>query len=265
MAKAASVEDLVLEAVERALADPAPRPLHGTKANPGVFLSKTVAAKQAAQCCLDGGLIEKRGEQKGKGKGKAVNLYAVAPAGVAYLLEHDPMASLVQAASGGVENLAQAAGRCQETLEHVQQRLGQLRETLAGAAARLRPPDVERLLKSLRESQSTGGRSSSPAASPAKTGDAPKADSELERDVIRRLRQQKQQSPMRPIDLPQLYRFASSLRPDLSLGQFHDLLRRMAAARQVRLSPFTQAMYQLPEPECAMILGREVMYYVNAV
>jgi len=265
MAKSASVDDLVLEAVERALAEAVPRPLHGTKANPGIFLSKTVAAKQAAQRCLAAGLIDKRGEQKGKGKGKAVELYGITPAGVAYLLEHDPVSRLVQAASGGVENLAQVAGACQQTLEQVQRQLGKLRETMAGATARLQPPDVDRLLRSLRKLQSTGNEQSSPGAFPAKTAGAAKIDAELELHLSKHLRGQKQQSPMRPVELPQLYRLARSLRPDLSLGQFHDVLRRMAAARQIRLSPFTQAMYQLPEPECAMILGREVMYYVDGV
>ena len=265
MAKAASVEDLVLEALERAVGDAVPRPLHGTKANPGIFLAKTAPAKEAAQRCLEGGLIEKRGEQKGKGKGKPVELFGIAPAGVAYLLQNDPVLRLMQAASGGVENLGRAAGACQQTLEQVQRQLGQLRETMVGAAARLQPPDVGRMLQSLQQSKSSGqervpaGASSHQAAGPAKL------DQELELHLIKHLRGQKQQSPMRPVELPQLYRFARSLRPDLSLGQFHDVLRRMAAARQIRLSPFTQAMYQLPEPECAMILGREVMYYVDGV
>jgi len=75
---------------------------------------------------------------------------------------------------------------------------------------------------------------------------------------------QKRQTPLRPVELPQLFRFARSRQPALTLGQFHDLVRRMAEARQLRLTPFTQAMYQLSEPECAMIIGREVMYYVEA-
>jgi len=265
MAKAASVQDLVLEGVERALAEASPRPLHGTKANPGIFLSKTAAAKQAAQQCLDLGLIEKRGEQKGKGKGKPVELYGIAPAGVAYLVEQDPVSRLVQATSGGVDNLAQVAGACQRTLEQVQRQLGQLRDTMAGAADRLRPPDIKRLLESVRSLQPSRVDASAAAVSSSGAGGGATHDAELELHFIKYLCGHKQQSPMRPVELPKLYRFARSVRSDLSLGQFHDTLRRMAAARQIRLSPFTQAMYQLPEPECAMILGREVMYYVDGV
>ena len=83
--------------------------------------------------------------------------------------------------------------------------------------------------------------------------------------LLQHVQQQKRQAPLRPLDLPQLFRFARSRQPALSLGSFHDLVRRMADAGQVRLSPFTQAMYQLPEPECAMIVGREIMYYVEGV
>lgn len=265
MAKAASVEDLVLEALERALGDPVPRPLHGTKANPGIFLAKTAPAKEAAQRCLDAGWIEKRGEQRAKGKGKPVGLYGIAPPGVVYLLNHDPVLRLVQATSDGVDNLTQVAHACQRTLEQAQQQLGQLRETMAGAVARVQPPDITRLLQSLQTPQSAGNERRAGGVPVSQNAGAAELDRELELHFIKHLRGQKQQSPMRPVELPQLYRFAKTVRPDLSLGHFHDIVRRMAAARQIRLSPYTQAMYQLPEPECALILGREVMYYVAGV
>jgi hypothetical protein len=88
---------------------------------------------------------------------------------------------------------------------------------------------------------------------------------ELPGELLARLQQHKAQSPLRPMDLPQLFRFARSKQPAVTVGQFHDLLRQMVTAGQIRLSAFTQAMYQLPEPECAMILGREIMYYVERV
>jgi hypothetical protein len=84
-------------------------------------------------------------------------------------------------------------------------------------------------------------------------------------ELQQHVQQHKRQSPLRPLDLPQLFRFARSRQPDLSLGQFHDLVRRLSDAGRIRLSPFTQAMYQLPEPQCAMIVGREIMYYVEGV
>ena len=84
-------------------------------------------------------------------------------------------------------------------------------------------------------------------------------------ELLQHVQQHKRQSPLRPIDMPQLFRFARTRQPALSLGQFHDLVRRLTEAGRIRLSPFTQAMYQLPEPECALIVGREIMYYVEGV
>ena len=39
MAKSVGVDELILEAIERSLANPGPLKLHGTKTNPGVFMS----------------------------------------------------------------------------------------------------------------------------------------------------------------------------------------------------------------------------------
>ena len=49
----------------------------------------------------------------------------------------------------------------------------------------------------------------------------------------------------------------------VSLGQFHDALRSLSAAGLVRLSPWTQAMYQLTDPECCLLTGREIMGYAE--
>ena len=75
-------------------------------------------------------------------------------------------------------------------------------------------------------------------------------------ELLEHVQQHQRQSPLKPD------RFCRSCfvspapaTPTLTLGAFHDLLRRMAEARQIRLSPFTQAMYQLPEPEWALILS----------
>ena len=109
MAKSTGVEELMLEAVERALADPNPRKLHGTKANPGIFLASSAATKAAAQRCLELGLIAPCGEQRTKSK--VTPLYGIAPAGVQYLLEHDPLRQLLAATQDGVAQLAQTAPR----------------------------------------------------------------------------------------------------------------------------------------------------------
>jgi hypothetical protein len=218
------MEQLILEALERAVADAQPRKLHGTKANPGIFLSSAAPAKAAAQHCLKLGLLEQRGVQKSRST--TVPLYGPSPAGVQYLLEHDPVQQTLAATQSGVESLTRATIDCQQALTHVQQNLTLLREVISAAAARVQPPKV---------------LAPTPSASPPPAGAADGLNA-LQSELVVYLQQQRRQSPLRPVELPQLLRFARSRHPALTLGQFHDLVRRMAEARQIRLSPFTQAM-----------------------
>jgi hypothetical protein len=271
MAKTANPEDLVLEAMERALADPTPRKLHGTKANPGIFLASSAAAKVAAQLCLERGLIAPCDQQRTKSK--AVTLYGLAPAGIAYLLEHDPLRQLLTATHDAVARLARTSADCQQTLASVQQQAAQLQEVVQRAATRLEPPNMEKMLAAVQTARNEGGTAAAgkpadasvPAGSPAAPGTSNDPSSKLADELQQHVQQHKRQSPLRPLDLPQLFRFARSRQPALSLGQFHDLVRRLSDAGRIRLSPFTQAMYQLPDPQCAMIVGREIMYYVEGV
>jgi hypothetical protein len=270
MAKAASTEDLILEALERTLVDPTPRKLHGTKANPGVFLSSSAVAKAAGQQCVQQGLIAVCGHLRKKAKVEP--LYGLAPAGIAYLLEHDPMRQLLTAMQGAVERLIRTGADCQQTLSGVQQQAARLQEVTQRAADRLQPPDLEKMLAAVQTAGSHAQTAATPEAGGAAADGgraAPAAGGVAEARwadaVHQHVQQHRRQSPLRPLDLPGLFRFARSQEPALSLGQFHDLVRRLADAGRIRLSPFTQAMYQLQEPECAMIVGREIMYYVEGV
>lgn len=256
--KTAGEEELIREALERALAEPVPRKLHGTKASPGIFMSSASAAKNAAQRCLELGLLEQRGEQKVRGK--AVPLYAIAPAGVAYLLEHDPARQLLAATQAGVENLARLTAEWQQAAAQVRQHVERLGAAVAEAVRRIEAPRPEKWgadIQGRMPTNSPGGTSpGTPAGLPIPAG--------LREALLEHLREQKRAAPFRPVDLPSLYRIGREKHATLTLGQFHDLLRRWAEERRIRLSPFTQAMYQLPEPECAMIVGREVMYYAES-
>lgn len=265
MAKSAGVEELILGAIERALADPSPRKLHGTKASPGIFLASSAAAKAAAQRCLDLGLIAACGEQRTRSK--RTPLYGIAPTGVQYLLEHDPLRQLLATTHDGVARLAQTSADCQQTLARVQQQVTKLQEAVQSATSRLQPPNIEKMLAAVSAARGAaatvpGAAAGSTAASPARSA-APHAG--LAAALAAHLQQHKRDAPLRPLDLPQLFRFAQSRQPALSLGSFHDAVRQLADAGQLRLSPFTQAMYQLPEPQYAMIVGREIMYYVEGV
>ncbi len=67
-----------------------------------------------------------------------------------------------------------------------------------------------------------------------------------------------------PAKLADVFRDLQAKRPGWTLGQYHDCLRRLHAAGQIKLEPWTQAMYRLPDPEACLLAGREVMAFVSA-
>jgi hypothetical protein len=50
---------------------------------------------------------------------------------------------------------------------------------------------------------------------------------------------------------------------DLSIGRFHDSLRRLRESGRVRLAPWTGPLYEMPSPALALLIGHEVLYYVR--
>ena len=67
----------------------------------------------------------------------------------------------------------------------------------------------------------------------------------------------------RPVPLGELYRSVQDRAGPLTIGQFHDALRDLAALGAIRLEPWTGAMYQLIDPECCFIFGREIVGYAD--
>jgi hypothetical protein len=249
MAKASGLEQMVLEALERALADPTPRKMHGTKAKPGIFLSASAAAKAAASQCLERGLVRQIGQQ-GAGT-KVTSVFGITPAGVALVLERSPMPRLLAAMLDATDRTAQSVAQCKQTLDVVAQHASDLRLAFEQAATRIRPLDLAEVLRTV------------PAAEAAASNAPVRRTEGLDEYLIAFVHASKARTPLQPVTLPDLFRHASAKVGSLSIGQFHDSMRRLAGQEQLRLLPYTQAMYQLAEPEYALILGREVMYYAE--
>jgi hypothetical protein len=247
MAKTVSVEDLVQEALQRALADAVPRRLHGSKAKPGVFLSSSAACKAAAARCIAEGLIRQQGEER-TGRTTAP-LYTIAPAGVAYVIERSPVESLLAATRDGAKRTMGVVAECQEILAGVRRQTEGLLEAVAAVAARIRPADLSRVLDQWKGSAAA-------AVTPPPHDAAP--------TLLTLVREHRGRSAIQPLPLPELYRAARARLPHLTMGQFHDALRQLVAERSLRLLPYTGAMYQLGEPEYGLLQGREVMYYAES-
>ena len=63
--------------------------------------------------------------------------------------------------------------------------------------------------------------------------------------------------------LPELYQLARGESAKLSLGQFHDGLRRLRESQRIYLHPWTGPLYEIPEPAVALLVGHEIAYYAS--
>ncbi len=63
--------------------------------------------------------------------------------------------------------------------------------------------------------------------------------------------------------LPELYRRAQTALPGLTVGGFHDALRRLHEAGRIYLHPWTGPLHALPEPPFALLVGHEIAYYAS--
>lgn len=70
------------------------------------------------------------------------------------------------------------------------------------------------------------------------------------------------QTTYRHVELSALYHATCS---DLTIGQYHDMIRGLVKAGQVKLHPFTGAAYQLQDEEYAMVSGQEIKYYAERI
>src|SRR5262249_33458122 len=63
--------------------------------------------------------------------------------------------------------------------------------------------------------------------------------------------------------LPELFRQVQQADPGLTIGRFHDGLRRLHDRGRIYLHPWTGPLYALPEPPYALLVGHEIAYYVS--
>lgn len=63
--------------------------------------------------------------------------------------------------------------------------------------------------------------------------------------------------------LPELYRQVELTEPNLTIGAFHDAIRRLQSAGRLYLHPWTGPLYRMPEPSYALMSGHEIAYYAS--
>jgi hypothetical protein len=241
---------LSLAALARAVADPAPRPLMGTKARPGIFIGGSQAVRACASRCVEQGWFEPTGQFEGQGRSKKP-LYRITPKGIAHALEHGEPAELLR------DMLA--------ALDVQNKRLERMQAEVAGAAAltqnqtqavqellqRAAPPNLRELL------QSAAGSSNGPVA------DSPSL-ADWRQKAVAYLNEHRRRNPYGRCPLPELFQ-QTAAPAGLTIGQFHDGLRQLAAEGRIALFPFTGAAYQLRDEQYALVAGQEIKYYVELV
>lgn len=226
---------LVLDALSRAVADPGGLPLFGGKQTPGLFAA-TSAAKLAAQQCKDDGLLHiVRTEAKGK---TVQEICAITEKGLAYLLSQSSPRQVVEEFLRALDARGLEFQQLQETAHRLQAHLEGLR-----AAA-------ERMFAQLQKPSANGHASGNGADAWMIT-------------ALSFLSERQRTGAIEDCPLPELYRKAQESSPALSVGRFHDGLRKLHQQEQIYLHPWTGPLYDLPEPALALLVGHEVAYYAS--
>lgn len=85
----------------------------------------------------------------------------------------------------------------------------------------------------------------------------------LVRPILTYLKRRQDAGALADCPLPEMYRHIQSSCPSLTVGQYHDLLRRLHAEAALYLHPWTGPLYEMPEPALALLVGHEVAYYAS--
>jgi hypothetical protein len=241
------VEQIVIEALQQALAAPGEVRLYRSGKLGGLFPGRGGAGGDAAAQALRDGLLEVvRTETKGKASIEWVRL---TPRGVEHLHEHQ---SPVRALHDVRETLRQNQDAVPPWLDEMRAGLKALDQRLTAEAEQwTRKLDalarrVEDVLRRIEE------------ATPV----LPKELTEQHAwaaDAVSYLDRRKNGGAPRNCPLPELFAALARQHPALSVSAFHDGLRRLHDRRVLRLQPANVA--ELPQPEFALFDDGMVLYY----
>jgi len=225
---------LILEALSRAAAEPDGLYLHASKGALGLFAASP-AARQAAQRCKNEGLLQSiRTDIRGK---SVAEICAITEKGLAYLIAQ---ASPKQV----IEDFIRALDARQGQLNSVVDAVRQMHSSLASIRA-----VAERL--------------NSSAIRPPEPAPSANGSPGWVADVVSRLSNWRQTGASSDCPLPDLYRSALESTPKLTVGQFHDGLRKLHDEERIYLHPWTGPLCDLPEPSLALLVGHEIAYYAS--
>jgi hypothetical protein len=235
--------ELLFDALRRAAADPAGVLLHGNRKTPGLFPTTAAARQTALRSKEEGYLRVVADEPNGKGMHE---ICALTEKGLAYLLEQTSPKQVL-------EDLVSAL---QTRQHHVAELVATARQWESGLVALA--ATVTRVLHEIGKPGALPLRSAA-AAQPV-CGNGSEA---WTAELAAYLRKRQSAEIAGDCPLPELYRHLQAAGPAVSIGRFHDELRRLHDSQQVRLHPWTGPLYEIPEPAYALLVGHVVAYYAS--
>jgi hypothetical protein len=229
---------MLLDALGRAVAEPAGVPLLGSKTAAGLF-GPTPAGKQVAERGKELGYLRVlRTEARGK---NVHEICAITEKGLAFLLAQasprqvlEDLVRALEARQAQVSDLVAVARQTQATLESLKTVAEKVLQDLA-------KPKAESVL-----------------AVPSTNGSAT-----WKSILLSYLAQWQAARASEDCPLPELFRQTQKSVPGLTIGHFHDGLRWLHEQGQLYLHPWTGPLYDLPEPAYALLAGHEIVYYAS--
>ena len=228
---------LIAEALTRAAGNLYGLPLHGNAKRPGIFPATAIARQAAERCKAEGYLRLLDGDAGGKTR---TEVYTISDKGLAYLLRHaspkqilEELVQTLDRQHGQVRELIGVAEKWQKAISNLQNHVERVLE------------DIKTPLNGAIDCSANGSVAWPEVA-------------------VGYLVAQRDSRTARDCPLPDLYRQATRVAPHLTVGHFHDGIRRLHQEQKVYLHPWTGPLYEMPEPLFALLIGHEIAYYASA-
>lgn len=228
---------LLLDALTRAAAEPRGLSLYALKGEAGLFPATTKARPLAERAKSEGLLQVVEFENKGRG---AREVCVLTEKGMQFLLRQANPRQIVEDFVRVLEDRQTEVEQLGDTVTRMADGLQSIRETLKNVLPRL----------------TDGGRDSATDQRSAVDG--------LISDIKCRLAEwHAGAEASQDFPLPALFARLEST-GKVTIGQFHDALRQLHDDHQIYLHPWTGALYAMPEPAYALLVGHEIAYYASA-
>lgn len=226
------LQPLVLAGLTAAFASSTECLLIASRSQSGLF-PNSVAGKAAAQTAVDAGWLN---VVKTETRGKSLTTFvSLSPSGMDYLLGQTNPKPIIEAVQSQLQQselmLFALRDQLQTCLNHIQTMRSKVEELEKRSGSMVTHEKV--------------------------------AMPDWESNIRCYLHHRQVSRPAEDCPLSELYQHARQQVPQLSVGTFHDGIRRLHAKQEIALQPWTGSLHELPDPELAIMQGHSVAYYAS--